>query len=41
LECSGSISVTVGNTKASKELNFTVQQSLDGKITVSVAPFQF
>jgi hypothetical protein len=41
LECSGSISVTVGETKASKEVNFTVQQSSEGKITVSVAPFQF
>src|SRR6185437_5887633 len=26
LSCSGSISVTVGDTKASKEVNFTVQQ---------------
>jgi len=41
LKCSGSMSVTVGDTKASKEVNFTVQQSSDGKITVSVAPFQF
>jgi hypothetical protein len=41
LKCSGSISATVGDTKASKEVNFTVQQSSDGKITVSVAPFQF
>jgi hypothetical protein len=40
LKCSGSMSVTVGNAKASKEVNFTVQQS-DGKITVSVDPFQF
>jgi hypothetical protein len=40
LKCSGSISATVGDTKASKEVNFTVQQS-DGKITVSVDPFQF
>jgi hypothetical protein len=41
LQCSGSMSVTVGDTKASKEINFTVQQSSDGKISVSVAPFQF
>ena len=40
LKCSGAMSVTVGNAKASKEVNFTVQQS-DGKITVSVDPFQF
>jgi hypothetical protein len=41
LSCSGSISVTVGDTKASKEVNFTVQQPSDGKMSVSVAPFQF
>lgn len=41
LKCSGSISVTVGDTKASKEVNFTVQQSSESKVTVSVAPFQF
>ncbi|WP_426437260.1 hypothetical protein [Bradyrhizobium genosp. P] len=41
LECSGAISATVGDTKASKEVNFTVQQASDGKISVSVAPFQF
>ena len=35
LKCSGSISA-----KASKEVNFTVQQS-DGEIAVSVEPFQF
>src|SRR5580658_116900 len=40
LKCSGSISATIGDTKASKEVNFTVRQ-LDGKITVSVDPFQF
>jgi hypothetical protein len=40
LKCSGSISATVGDTKASKEVNFTVQRS-EGKITVSVEPFQF
>ena len=41
LKCSGLISVTVGDTTASKEVNFTVQQSPDGKISVSVAPFEF
>jgi predicted metal-dependent hydrolase len=41
LKCSGSMSVTVGDTKASKEVNFTVQQSSEGKISVSVTPFQF
>jgi hypothetical protein len=41
LNCSGAISATVAGTKASKEVNFTVQQAADGKISVSVAPFQF
>jgi hypothetical protein len=41
LQCSGAISATVGGTKATKEVSFTVQQSSDGRITVSVAPFQF
>ncbi len=41
LQCSGAISATVGDTKASKEVNFTVQQASDGKISVSVAPFGF
>lgn len=41
LTCSGALSVMVGDTKASKEVNFTVQQASDGKITVSVDPFQF
>jgi hypothetical protein len=41
VKCSGSISVTVGNAKASKEVEFTAQRSADGKISVSVTPFQF
>ena len=41
LKCSGAISATVGATKASKEVTFTVQQAPDGKISVSVDPFQF
>lgn len=41
LKCSGAISATVGDTRASKEVTFTVQQSADGKISVSVDPFQF
>jgi hypothetical protein len=41
LTCSGSISATVGDAKASKEIDFTVQQSPEGKISVSVKPFQF
>jgi hypothetical protein len=41
LQCSGAISVSVGDVKASKQVDFTVQQSQDGKLSVSVAPFQF
>jgi hypothetical protein len=41
LECSADMSVTVGDTKASKEVHFTVQQAADGKMSVSVVPFQF
>ena len=41
LTCSGEISVSVGDLKASKEVNFTVQQKSDGKLSVSVEPFQF
>lgn len=39
--CSGGISVAVGDIKATKEITFTVQQSSDGKTSVSVDPFQF
>ena len=41
LQCSGAISVTVGDVKASKEIEFSVQKSTDGKLSVSVTPFQF
>jgi hypothetical protein len=41
LKCIGSISVTVGDTKASKEIDFTVQKPSYGKVTVSIVPFQF
>jgi hypothetical protein len=41
LQCSGAISVTVGDVKASKEVEFAVQKAADGKLSVSVTPFQF
>jgi hypothetical protein len=41
LECSGPLSVTYGDLKATKEVNFTVQRSSDGTVSVSVVPFQF
>jgi hypothetical protein len=41
LQCSGGISVSVGDTKATKEIEFSVQRSSDGNISVAVVPFQF
>jgi hypothetical protein len=41
LQCSGGISVSVGDVKATKEIEFTVQKADDGKLSVSVVPFQF
>jgi hypothetical protein len=41
VKCSGGISAAVDDTKATKEVTFTVQQSSDGKVSVSVDPFQF
>ncbi|WP_441267799.1 hypothetical protein AB7G19_10790 [Bradyrhizobium sp. 215_C5_N1_1] len=41
LQCSGAISVTVGDVKASKEIEFSVQKATDGKLSVSITPFQF
>src|SRR5262245_15539560 len=32
LKCSGPLSVSVGDLKATKEVNFTVQQSAEGKL---------
>jgi hypothetical protein len=41
VKCSTGISAAVDDTKATKEVTFTVQQSSDGKISVSVDPFKF
>lgn len=41
VKCNGALSASVGKTKATKEIDFTVQQSKDGKLSVSVEPFQF
>lgn len=41
LKCSGGISVTVDDTKATKEIDFTVQRSSNGTVSVSVTPFEF
>jgi hypothetical protein len=39
--CSGVLSVTVDDATAQKQVDFKVQQAPDGKISVSVSPFQF
>lgn len=41
VKCSGALSASVGDTKATKEIDFTVQQAKDGTLSVSVEPFQF
>ena len=41
VKCSGGISASVDDLKATKEVTFTVQQSSDGAISVSVDPFKF
>lgn len=41
VKCSGGLSASIGDTKATKEIEFTVQQAKDGKLSVSVEPFQF
>jgi hypothetical protein len=35
------MSVSVGDTKATKEIEFSVQRSSDGKVSVAMVPFQF
>jgi hypothetical protein len=39
--CSGLLSVTVGDTTAEKQVDFKVERTADGKISVSVNPFLF
>jgi hypothetical protein len=39
--CTGLLSVKVGDMIAEKEVEFTVEQTADGKISVSVKPFLF
>jgi hypothetical protein len=41
VKCSGGISAAVDDTKATKEVTFTVQQSSDGNISVSIDPIKF
>ena len=39
--CSGELSVTVEDTTAQKQVDFEVEQTPDGKMSVSVSPFRF
>ena len=39
--CTGLLYVRVGDTTVQKEIDFKVEQVADGKISVSVTPFQF
>jgi hypothetical protein len=39
--CSGLLYVTVGDTIAQKQVDFRVEQTTDGKMSVSVDPFMF
>jgi F0F1-type ATP synthase membrane subunit b/b' len=39
--CSGLLSVTVDDATAQKQVDFKVEQTADGKMSVSVSPFQF
>ena len=39
--CTGLLYVKVGDTVAQKEVEFKVEQTADGKISVSVSPFVF
>ena len=39
--CAGLLYVRVGDTTVQKEIDFKVEQAADGRISVSVTPFQF
>jgi hypothetical protein len=39
--CSGLLYATVEDATAQKELDFKVEQTADGKLSISVSPFQF
>ena len=39
--CSGELSATVEDATAQKQVDFKVEQAPDGKVSVSVSPFQF
>jgi len=39
--CTGLLYATVEDTTAQKEVDYKVEQTADGKISISVSPFQF
>lgn len=39
--CSGLLSATVEDATAQKQVDFKVEETLEGKVSVSVSPFQF
>jgi hypothetical protein len=39
--CTGLLSIRIGDTTVQKEVDFRVEQTADGKTSVSVKPFQF
>jgi hypothetical protein len=39
--CTGLLSIRIGDTTVQKEVDFKVEQTADGKTSVSVTPFQF
>ena len=39
--CTGLLYVTVEDATAEKEVEFSVEQTVDGKMSISVSPFQF
>jgi hypothetical protein len=41
ITCSGLLYATVEDATAQKEVDFKVEQTADGKVSVSVSPFQF
>jgi hypothetical protein len=41
VSCTGLLYVTVEDATAQKEVEFSVEQTVDGKMSISVSPFQF
>jgi hypothetical protein len=41
IACSGLLDVTIGDTTAQKQVDFKIERTTDGKMSVSVDPFLF